>query len=85
MLCKFDGELRRVEAREYTSKEGKKGTSYNLLVECGVESFQFPTTKEVCEDFQKGYLEKGNMCVFTAEYNPRYQFNNFVVKSVEIQ
>lgn len=82
MKVEFLGELRRVEAREFTRKSGEKGTSYNILVECGVDSLQFPTKKDVYEQFEKGYLYKGLECKFLAEYNPRYQFNNFVVKEV---
>lgn len=85
MKCTFGGELRRVEKRDYTTKEGKNGVSYNMLVECGVESFQFPTVKEVFDSFTDGYINKGDNCLFEAEYNPRYQFNNFVVKTVVAQ
>ena len=85
MKVNFNGELRRVESREYIKKDGSKGTSYNLLVECGTDSFQFPTVKEVEEEFAKGYLYKGAECEFVAEYNPRYQFNNFVVRNVVAQ
>lgn len=85
MKVKFNGELRRVEAKEYTKKDGSNGVSYNLLVECGADSLQFPTTKEVNDSFEKGYLYKGAECDFVAEYNPRYQFNNFVVKEVVAQ
>ena len=84
MKVKFNGELRRVVAREYTKKDGTSGTSYNMLVECGADSMQFPTTKEICEHFEHGNLFKGAECEFLADYNPRYQFNNFVVKEATI-
>lgn len=82
MKVNFKGELRRVEAREFTRKNGEAGVGYSLLVECGVDSLQFSTVKEVYEQFEKGYLYKGLECEFVADYNPRYQFNNFVVKEV---
>lgn len=84
MKVSFYGELRRAEAREYTKKDGSNGTSYNMLVECGVDSLQFPTTKEIYEHFEHGNLFKGAECEFTANYNPRYQFNNFVVTEAVI-
>lgn len=85
MQVRFDGELRRVEAREFTKKDGTKGTSYNLLVESGADSLQFPTVFAVHEQYEKGFLYKGAECEFLAEYNLRYQFNNFVVQSVALQ
>lgn len=80
MKVNFKGELRSVASSEFVRKNGEKGTSYRMLVECGADSLQFPTEKEVFEQFEKGYLYKGLECEFTADYNPRFQFNNFVVK-----
>lgn len=81
MKVNFKGELRTVGANEYVSRNtGEKGVSYRMLVECGTDSLQFPTTKEVYEQYQDGYLYKGLECEFTADYNPQFQFNNFVVK-----
>lgn len=85
MKVNFKGELRRVEARDFTRKDGTTGTSYNLLVECGADSFQFPTVEEVFDAFTDKYINKGDDCEFFAEYNPKYQFNNFVVQEVVAQ
>lgn len=85
MQVSFKGELRRVEAREFTRKNGEKGVGYSALIECGVDSMQFSTVKEVYEQFEKGYLFKGLECDFLADYNPRFQFNNFVVKEAVAQ
>lgn len=56
-----------------------------MLVESGADSLQFPTVVSVYEQFEKGFLYKGVECEFLAEYNPRYQFNNFVVQTVALQ
>lgn len=84
MKVEFKGELRRVEKREYTKKDGTKGCSYPMLVECGADSFQFPAEEGVYDLFELGHLYKGAECKFVAEYNPRFQFNNFVVKEAEV-
>lgn len=83
MKVKFNGELRRVGAKPY-DYDGKNGTNYFVLVECGEDSMQFKTTKEIYEHFEHGNLFKGAECEFTANYNPRYQFNNFVVTEAVI-
>ena len=80
MRVEFKGELRRVESNEFTKKDGSKGIGYKMLVEFGADSLQFPTVREVWEQFEMGYLEKGMDCQFVADYNPRFQFNNFVVE-----
>lgn len=85
MKVEFIGELRRVEKREFDKKDGTKGVSYPMLVECGADSLQFPTTEDIYKSFVDGLLYKGCECLFVAEYNPRYQFNNFVVKQATVR
>lgn len=82
MKVNFKGELRRVEEREYTKKDGSKGVAYSVLVETDNDSLQFGTTKEVYEKFKDGYIYKGADCDFEADYQPRFQFGNFRVVNV---
>lgn len=82
MRVEFKGELRRVERQEFTKKDGSNGVGYKLLVECGADSLQFPTTEKVYQNYQDEYIYKGLECQFLADYNPRYQLYNFIVKDV---
>lgn len=72
MKVTFEGELRSVVSKDYEF-EGKKGTSHNATVEVEGQSFYFKTTKKVAEDFTKGFIVKGQQCVFTADYSPAYK------------
>lgn len=85
MKVEFKGEFRRIEKREYNKKDGSKGVSYPMLVECGADSFQFPAEEGIYDMFELGYLAKGTECKFIAEYNPRFQFNNFIVKEAVVE
>lgn len=82
MKVKFSGELRSVSLREFNKRDGSKGYSYPLLVESDGEAFTFNATVEVYNNFTKGFLEKGMMCDMVAEYNPRFQYNNFNIVEV---
>lgn len=82
MKVKFSGELRSVSLREFNKRDGSKGYSYPLLVETEGESYSFNANVETYNNFVKGFLEKGMMCDFVAEYNPRFQYNNFNILEV---
>ena len=78
----FRGELRSIGLREFSKRDGSKGYAYPMLVECGADSYQFNTTVDMYNAFVKGELQKGTEYNFGAEFEPRFQYNNFnVVKA----
>ena len=82
----FNGELRSVGLREFNKRDGSKGYAYPMLVECGADSYQFNTTVDVYNAFAKGELKKGCEYTFSAEFEPRFQYNNFnVVSASELE
>lgn len=83
IVTNFKGELRSVGLKEFKKRDGTTGYGYPLLVECGADSYQFNTTVDVYNAFVKGELVKGSECVFTAEFEPRFQYNNFTVVGAE--
>ena len=78
----FSGELRNVTKKEFVRRNGEKGADCKILVECGVYSHTLPCTEKVVEMFESGALVKGSTYEFEAVYQPRFQFNNFVVQNV---
>lgn len=83
ILTSFSGELRSIGLREYNKRDGSKGYAYPMLVECGADSYQFNATVEMYNAFVKGELKKGLEYTFKAEFEPRFQYNNFNVVSAE--
>lgn len=79
----FNGELRSIGLREFSKRDGSKGYAYPMLVECGADSYQFNTTVDMYNAFVKGELVKGYEYIFGAEFEPRFQYNNFNVVSAE--
>lgn len=79
----FRGELRSIGLREFNKRDGTKGYAYPMLVECGADSYQFNTTVDLYNLFVKGELKKGYEYIFGAEFEPRFQYNNFNVVSAE--
>ena len=82
MKVNFKGELRSVGLREFKKRDGSTGYAYPLLVECGSESYEFSSNVNTYNDFSRGMLEKGMICEFVADYNPRFQYNNFTIVDV---
>lgn len=80
----FNGELRSIGLREFNKRDGSKGYAYPMLVECGADSYQFNATIEMYNAFVKGELKKGEEYIFGAEFEPRFQYNNFTVVSCEV-
>ena len=78
----FKGELRSIGLREFNKRDNTKGYAYPMLVECGADSYQFNATVDMYNAFVKGELQKGTEYNFCAEFEPRFQYNNFnVVKA----
>ena len=77
----FKGELRSIGLREFIKRDGSKGYAYPMLVECGADSYQFNATVDMYNAFVKGELQKGTEYNFGAEFEPRFQYNNFNVVS----
>lgn len=78
----FKGELRSIGLREFNKRDNTKGYAYPMLVECGADSYQFNATVDMYNAFVKGELQKGTEYIFGAEFEPRFQYNNFnVVKA----
>lgn len=78
---KFVGELRSVGLREFNKRDGSKGYSYPMLVECDMDSYQFNATVDMYNAFVKGDLKKGLEYEFGAQFEPRFQYNNFTIVS----
>lgn len=79
----FNGELRSVGLREFKKRDGSNGYSYPMLVECGADSYQFDSTVDMYNAFVKGELKKGLNYDFKAEFEPRFQYNNFKIVAAE--
>lgn len=82
MKVAFIGELRSVSLREFNKRDGSKGYGYPLLVESDGASYTFNATVDIYNNFVKGVLQKGMECKFVAEYNPRFQYNNFNITEI---
>ena len=81
---KFNGELRSVSIREFTKRDGSKGYSYPIMIETTDTSYTLNTTVDVYNAFVHGQLVKGQKCEFMADYEPRFQYNNFNIKEVKV-
>ena len=78
------GEVRNVSVKEFTRRNGDKDVAYNMLLEGRTGSRMIPVTKGIYEDFVRGSLEKGNCIELCGEYNPQFQYNQFVVEDYKI-
>lgn len=68
----FTGELRCVKSKEYSTKEGKKGKTYQVGIETGEELGMIKCTQEVADKFDRGLITKGDNCQFYADYDSAY-------------
>lgn len=78
----FEGELRNVSTRGFKKRDGSDGVAYNVLVETKDSSYLLPTCMDVFNDFSQGKIQKGMICNFQAEYEPKFQYNNFTIYGV---
>lgn len=84
MKVRVECELRSVnKGREFKRRDGSMDNNYTVMVESDGYAETFPTTKEVYDDFEKGYVNKGDIVTLIADYCPRYKFNQFVVVRAE--
>lgn len=81
MKVGFVGELRSVVKKEFTRRNGEKDYECHLTVECDGVPQYLPCSKDVGQAFENGVIKKGDMCRFTAQYQPRWKFNQFVVET----
>lgn len=79
----FKAELRKVSLREFSKKDGTKGFAYPMMIETQDSSYNVNTNVDVYNAFVSGKIEKGNEYIFQAEYEPRFQYNNFNVVGYE--
>lgn len=84
MRVSFVGELRSViKGNEFKRKDGSTGYNVNVTVEDETgRSNYFSATEEVFEAYESGAIQKGDYCVFSADYNPQWKYGQFQVKSV---
>lgn len=84
MRVNFVGELRSVvKGNEFKRKDGSTGFNVNVTVESEEgRSHYFSASEDVYKAFEVGAIQKGDMCVFEADYNPQWKFGQFQVKSV---
>ena len=83
MLVCFKGELRNVvKGKEFSRKDGTTGCNVNVSVEVGGVPQYFASEEPILARFNRGEIEKGKDYVFVADYNPRWKFNQFVVKEI---
>lgn len=81
---KFQGELRSVSLKEFTKRDGSKGYDYPVLVETADSSYSLKTTVDVYNRYASGELKKGDVCDFSANFEPRFQFNNFTITDAKV-
>ena len=79
----FKAELRKVSLKEFTKKDGSKGFAYPMMIETSDSSYNVNTNVDVYNAFVQGKIEKGQVYIFQAEYEPRFQYNNFYVVGYE--
>lgn len=81
---KFQGELRSVSVKEFTKRDGTKGYDYPIMIETSDSSYVLKANVDIYNDFCKGKIHKGDICNFTADFEPRFQYNNFTIQTVEV-
>lgn len=83
MKVGFIGELRSVvKGSEFKRKDGSTGFNVGVTVECDGRSHFFNASEDVYKAFELGSIQKGDNCVFEADYNPQWKYGQFQVKSV---
>lgn len=83
MKVGFKGELRSVlKGSEFARKDGTKGFNVSVTVECDGRSHFFSASEDVYKAFELGAIQKGDDCIFEADYNPQWKYGQFQVKNV---
>lgn len=70
--------------KEFTKRDGSKGYDYPVLVETSDSSYSLKSTVDVYNAYVSGQLKKGDVCEFSANYEPRFQYGNFVITDVKL-
>lgn len=81
---KFQGELRSVNVREFNKRDNTKGYAYPIMIETKDSAYTLNTTADVYNGFVRGQLTKGQMCEFSAEYEPRTNYHIFNITEVRV-